>query len=218
MGGPRCRPQGPLRPPPAPARGRKDTLQVVGALGGHRVCGFAGGRHSHAQRLLQHPQGRGGHPRLSSHRRVPRSNFEGACRGPHAALARAWPFLAPPTRPALSVGTPFSASPVTTATPLPSYPERSDAAPWSGRDEMRGTVWLALRTFSHLVFLSFDPNVSSSLYFSSLNSLSLVLTCPSSISLWVLDVCAAPVVPKEKSRKKKGRFSVPRGGREGSKS
>lgn len=52
-----------------PDRHQKDTLQVVGALGGHRLCRVARGRQVNAQRLLQHPHRR--HPRRSSHTRGP---------------------------------------------------------------------------------------------------------------------------------------------------
>lgn len=42
---------------PEAAPTRKDTLQVVGALGGHRLRGVPSRREVHAQRFLQHPQG-----------------------------------------------------------------------------------------------------------------------------------------------------------------
>ena len=45
----------------------KDTLQVVGTLGSHRLRGVLGSRQAHAQRFFQDPQGRGGRSLLSSH-------------------------------------------------------------------------------------------------------------------------------------------------------
>ena len=156
----------------------KDTLQVVGALGGHRLRGVPGSRRAHAQRFFQNPQGRGGYPLLSSHLKRsgclplataphPKGNREDARVRTHTRNSReSLASFTPPTArapgqeglPGALNGGVLFASYVTGATSLPSYPEPSECSSWTGRDKMKQWTWFAhLFLPRWLGFLQFWP-------------------------------------------------------------